>query len=311
MRNPFLLTGEIFGVVSAHQSPPRGSGKSLIALHLVLEQANYFNYAITFNFDIDATALYHYCYYMGYHNVIRHLRLGNIHVRSLVNDKGQTDLTSFILGNQRIFVLDEAGIFCSSRNWQKISDKWQADLAMLRHFNVRLWWISQHYSHVDKVLRNQSNYIIECSSFLKPSRELQGASKILMKIYYVYINKSYEYLDNKAPRISGLNLNMHRFRGAFFRKFIPFNDSDLLLFRVYKSFSKNIGYRPVISNFPNFSGYNSRSIHYYSNHEFQDIYNQNYEKQIKELAAEFFPISSLPLPFSHNKYDDINDIFAS
>ena len=59
----FLLQGEIYGVVSAKDSPPRGSGKTLSALGLILQQADSLNYGLVFNFDINAQALYYYCYY--------------------------------------------------------------------------------------------------------------------------------------------------------------------------------------------------------------------------------------------------------
>ena len=297
--NPFLLTGEIYGVVSAHQSPPRGSGKSLPALHLVLEQANYLNYPITFNFNINAKALYHYCLYMKYYNVIRYLRKGEIRVASVVDSKGKSDLAAFVAGTYRIYVLDEAGIFCSSRNWQGLSDKWQSDLAMLRQFHVRLWWISQHYSHVDKILRNQTNYIIECSSVLRPSTELQGASKIVLKVYYVYINKAYEYLDGKAPRISGVNLKLHRFKCAFFKKFLRFDESDLIMFNVYQSFSRSIGDKPTISNFPCFDSYKVKEIpSYVDNKDFEEDYQKSslyrdYLEKLYEIASDCFPLSQL------------------
>ena len=296
---PFLLTGEIYGVVSAHQSPPRGSGKSLTALHLVLKQANYLNYPITFNFNINAKALYHYCLYMKYYNVIRYLRKGEIRVASVVDSKGKSDLAAFVAGTYRIYVLDEAGIFCSSRNWQGLSDKWQSDLAMLRQFHVRLWWISQHYSHVDKILRNQTNYIIECSSVLRPSTELQGASKIVLKVYYVYINKAYEYLDSKAPRISGVNLKLHRFKCAFFKKFLRFDDADLIMFKVYQSFSRSIGDKPTISNFPCFDSYKGREIpSYVDNKDFEEDYQnsslyRDYLEKLYEIASDCFPLSQL------------------
>ena len=304
IRNPFLLTGEIYGVVSAHQSPPRGSGKSLTALHLVLEQADYLNYPITFNFNINATALYHYCLYMKYYNVIRYLRKGEIRVASVVDYRGKSDLAAFVAGTYRIYVLDEAGIFCSSRNWQGLSDKWQSDLAMLRQFHVRLWWISQHYSHVDKILRNQTNYIVECSSVLRSSTELQGASKIVVRVYYVYINKAYEYLDGKASRISGFNLKFHRFRGAFFKKFLRFDDSDVIMFSVYQSFSRSIGDKPIISNFPSFASYKVKEIPSYVDckhpfHKvFDDVYRQSslyreYLEEVYNLASDCFPVSQL------------------
>ena len=246
----FLRYGEIYGVVSSKDAPPRGSGKTVTALSLVLQQANLLNYGLVFNFDINAQALYYYCYYMGYHNVIRHFKLGNVVVKPVTNVSGKTDLSNFIQGIKKIFVLDEAGIFCSARNWNSLPDNWQANLAMMRQYHIRLWWISQHYDHVDKLLRSQSNYIIECSSVLTKSKSLGGASKMITKIYYFYTNKSYNYLFAKSDKISGLNFQLHRMRFAKFRHISPLSTGDKMLFTVYKSFNKSIGDNPVLFNFP-------------------------------------------------------------
>ena len=77
-KGEFLADGEIYGVVSAKSSPPRGSGKTLTALDLIFKQANILNYGIVFNFDINCNFLYYYCYYKKYWNVIKQIMCGNI-----------------------------------------------------------------------------------------------------------------------------------------------------------------------------------------------------------------------------------------
>ena len=72
-KGEFLADGEIYGVVSAKSSPPRGSGKTLTALDLIFKQANILNYGIVFNFDINCNFLYYYCYYKKYWNVIKQI----------------------------------------------------------------------------------------------------------------------------------------------------------------------------------------------------------------------------------------------
>lgn len=291
----FLLQGEIYGVVSAKDSPPRGSGKTLSALGLILQQADSLNYGLVFNFDINAQALYYYCYYMGYHNVCRQLRLGNIEVKSCTNSNGKTDLFRFIRGRKKIFVLDEAGIFCSSRNWQNMPDNWQANLAMMRQFHIRLWWISQHYDHVDKLLRSQSNYIVECSSILAPSKKLGGASQMLSKIYYIYTNKSYNYLFCKSDKISGFNYQLHRIRFSKFRYISPLSDGDKMLFTVYKSFNKSIGQDPRLFNFPD----SLKGVNYYLKNHKTHIQNYIYPtifNSPKFYSKIFFILQSISNP---------------
>lgn len=250
-RNPWLLSGEIFGVVSAPDAPPRGSGKSLVALQLSIEQAEYLNYDMCFNFDIDLYALYYYCRYRGFHNVIRKMREGKIYVRPVVNSNGKSDLTKFISSGNCVYVCDEMGIFASAEKWQYLSDKFKADLALCRKYGIRLWWIAQYYEQVAKVLRQQSNYIIECSSILKSSPKLGGTSKILMKIFYVFSNKSYEALISKDTQWSGIKLFFKRFSMAFRKKYENFSLADELAFQIYNSFGK-IGDNPRLRNPVNF-----------------------------------------------------------
>ena len=91
-KDDWLLTGEIYAVVSSPASNPRGSGKSLVAIQLALAQANLLNYGLCFNFDINADALYKFCLYKGYYNVIRQLKNGNVRVRSVVVNDPKKEL---------------------------------------------------------------------------------------------------------------------------------------------------------------------------------------------------------------------------
>ena len=245
-KGEFLADGEIYGVVSAKSSPPRGSGKTLTALDLIFKQANILNYGIVFNFDINCNFLYYYCYYKKYWNVIKQIIRGNIIVKSVTQIDGKTNLSKYIQGRKFIFVIDEAGIFCSSRNWGALPDNWQQNLAMMRQYNIRLWWIAQHYDHVDKLLRSQTNYIIECNSVLKPSKNLNGACIIDVRQYKIFTHDKYlsfsTRTSTKAGNIVKFLKNMMSF-GQYNKKIgMP----ERLLFKVYKSFNSEIGKDPQL-----------------------------------------------------------------
>ena len=250
-KGEFLTDGEIYGVVSAKSSPPRGSGKTLTALDLIFKQANILNYGIVFNFYLDCNFLYYYCYYNKYWNVIRQMVAGNIIVKPVTKldmktGSSKTDLSKYIQGSRLIFVIDEAGIFCSSRNWGALPDNWQQNLAMMRQYNIRLWWIAQHYDHVDKLLRSQTNYIIECNSVLKQSKKLNGARVIDIRQYKIFNHDKYLSFSTRTLTKAG---NIVRFLknmmslGQFNKKI---GKSELLLFKVYKSFNSEIGKDPEI-----------------------------------------------------------------
>ena len=251
MANTWLASGEIYGVVSAPSAPPRGSGKSLIALQLAIEQANMLNYGLCTNFDINLTALYEYAYYMRFYKFCRQIENGNIKARSATvpDQKGvrRSDLTQFIIGSEMVFILDEAGIFANSHNWQSLSDKFKADLALLRKFKIRLWWIAQYHTQVAVSLRDQTNYIIECSSVLKGSKKLGGASEIWIKIFYCYIKIEYEVLYKKRERLNVIKYAFQRFFLSKVKKFSRFGEADILAFEIYNSFGK-IGDEPQLLN---------------------------------------------------------------
>ena len=247
-KGEFLANGEIYGVVSAKSSPPRGSGKTLTALGLILQQANILDYGIVFNFDIDCNFLYYYCYYNKYWNVIRQIINDRIIVKSVTQSDGKTNLSKYIQGQKFIFVIDEAGIFCSSRNWGSLPDNWQQNLAMMRQYRIRLWWIAQHYEHVDKLLRTQTNYIIECNSVLKPSKKLNGACIIHLRQYKIFTNDKYlsfsTRTSTKAGNIVKFLKNMMS-SGQYNNKI---GVSEGLLFKVYKSFNAEIGKEPKLTS---------------------------------------------------------------
>ena len=288
-KTDWLYTGEIYGVVSAPGSHPRGSGKSLVAIQLAIAQANLLNYGLIFNFDINAMALYRYCLYEGYYNVIRKIRDGFVKVRSVIVSDGKkgfkTDLTAFVKEGGYVYILDEAGVFADSHKWQQISDKFKADLALLRKFGIRLWWISQYYEQVVTKLREQTNYIVECCSILKASRELNGAAKIYRKQYNVYTNLDYQRLYSKRQQWSFLKRFFENWKSAFVRSGAILGQADLLTFKVYESFGQ-IGDNPQIYNIPEISRSCFR-VDYNCQIDNQPLEGGFYEYEIRRMSRVF------------------------
>mgnify|MGYP001809934773 CR=1 FL=1 len=229
------LSGQIYGVVSAPSAPPRGSGKSLIALALALRQADDLKYGICCNFSLNGKELVKYCQMMGYYNLLQQYQAGQIQVLPAAEGK-KVDLEKFMgAGNRMVYLLDEASIFANSRNWSQMSAQFMANLSRARHDGNKLWWITQVYSQVDKQLRQQTDFIVQANSILRYDERL-GTEGVVCKIHYIYPRNDYDYIDSKRESWGGLKTTLQEFSRARFRLWGPLTEADKCLFRVYNSF---------------------------------------------------------------------------
>ncbi len=123
------ISGQIYGVVSSPSAPPRGSGKTLIALQLALAQADELESGICCNFSINGRELVKSCPMLGYYNLLKQYQAGRIQVIP-ASDGKKVSLEKFMsAGNRTIYVLDEASIFANSRSWSSMSPQFMANLS--------------------------------------------------------------------------------------------------------------------------------------------------------------------------------------
>lgn len=104
-----------------------------------------------------------------------------------------------------VFLIDEAGIELSNRNWQRNLDESQIYvLKKHRHYNIDIYVFSQHYNDVDNKLRELTTQIL----FLKKSRIP----------FFVHANAVYKTMD----LVNGQFVEYYEWdRHNSFRFFIP------------------------------------------------------------------------------------------
>jgi len=63
------------------------------------------------------------------------------------------------IGDMRngVFILDEAHLHASAREWQKMTVETHAYLSLSRHLGMTLIFISQNFRRVDGIIREQTN----------------------------------------------------------------------------------------------------------------------------------------------------------
>jgi hypothetical protein len=76
---------------------------------------------------------------------------------------------------ESVCLLDEAGIFLNSREFQKTPRELLADLCQSRKFGADLMWCAQFDEQVDKQMRMLTQYFVHCSSLSTYDRKLEKA----------------------------------------------------------------------------------------------------------------------------------------
>lgn len=246
------LSGQVYGVVSAPDAPPRGSGKTFIALQLALRQAEDLNFGICCNFDLNGKELLKYLRACRYVNLMKQFEMGRIIVRPTIN-KGQIDIENFLKGGRCVFLLDEAAIFANSRSaMDKKSGIMQflADIAQVRKDGIRVWWIAQVYGEVDKQIRNQTDFIVEANSLLRYNEQLK-ADAMWIKLHLIYKRNKYEMMESKRESWTGLKLMFKQYSNSIHKIWGFIEPIDRQLFKVYQSFGR-LDKNPKLYNIPNF-----------------------------------------------------------
>lgn len=220
----------IFGIIG-----PQGSGKSFSTFKLICEAANELEYDLCFNFTINLEALYYYCLDSGYYWLLSRILHNKVRCRFSEELDGFMDLP------KTIYVMDEAGVYMNSREFQRIPKKFLHDLAQVRHDSKVLVWCAQYSDMVDRVLRELTAGYCQCLSTTKPSKKL-GNYELYWQRLYIFNSRQYRIFLNKVDsKLSGFKFWMNARRLADFHYEGLLSDNDRLIFDIYSSFGARVG----------------------------------------------------------------------
>lgn len=74
-------------------------------------------------------------------------------------------LEDFVNVSNGLVLLDEAGVFLSSRYWQSVPREVLMSLAQVRKNGLDMIWVTQHEARIDTVLRELTSVIVRCRRF--------------------------------------------------------------------------------------------------------------------------------------------------
>ncbi len=220
----------IFGIVG-----PQGSGKSFSTFKLLCMQADLLQYDLCFNFSVDLDALYNYCLNSGYYWLVSRI------IHNKIRCRFSDELDTFMDLPKTIYVMDEAGVYMNSREFQKVPKSFLHQLAQVRHDSMVLVWCAQYADMVDRVLRELTAGYCQCLSLSKPNKKL-GNYELYWQKFYIYNARQYKiYLNKVDSKLSGFKfwVNARKLADFHYEGFLSTNDK--LIFDIYSSFGARVG----------------------------------------------------------------------
>lgn len=136
---------------------------------------------------------------------------------------------------ESVILLDEAGIFLNSRDFQNTSKKLLSDLVMSRKDGCDLIWCAQFEDQVDKQFRQLTQFWIHCQSLSKYDRQMRRPKLLVKQIFWFSCADYYRWL---ADPIARGNYFKTRFAYSMQSEEGPLNDSDCLIFKCFDSFTR-------------------------------------------------------------------------
>jgi hypothetical protein len=230
----------IFGIIG-----PQGSGKSFSCFKLLCQFADFAEYDLCFNFYVNLDALYEYCVSCGY------LWLASRILHNRIRYKDSEDLEDFMDLPKTIYVMDEAGVYMNSREFQPIPKSFLHDLAQVRHDSKILVWCAQYADMVDRVLRELTAGYCQCLSVTRFNKKLGNYELYWQKIY-VYNARQYKiYLSKVDSKMSGFKfwINSRKLADWHFEGVL--STEDKLIFDIYQSFGGRVGDYGELKKFNN------------------------------------------------------------
>lgn len=228
-----------------------GSGKSLAQLHFGLHEANRKMRYLVCNFPLNQTELLKYCRMAKLGWVAHCAQTGRV-----LNLSAMDSLSHLLSYGNSIVLLDEAGIFLNSREFQKTPKSFLRDLAQSRKDGIDLFWAAQFDDQVDKQFRQLTQQFIHCAGSTTWCPVLRRPKLVWKTNYRFFAGDYYRWASSSRARV---NFIKTWFGYASQTIVGPVTPLDLQLFKVFDSFARldseaprDVYGTPILPKFPTF-----------------------------------------------------------
>lgn len=206
------------------------SGKSLGQLAYALDQCNFKRRTLVTNFQIDIKEAIKYCALKKYYWLGFQLQRGQYTIVDAT-----VDLNKILSYPETVVCLDEAGIFLNARSWASTSKNLLYDLCQSGKDGIDLIYTCQFLDQVDSQMRALTQYYIHACGTTVWSSSLRRP-RLVWKKYFYFDAEDYAAWDKDTK--NKRNHIKTQFQYAFRTSQGLLNDSDIQLFKCFRSFSR-------------------------------------------------------------------------
>ena len=180
-----------------------GSGKSLYQFHFACAIANRKRSCLVSNVALDLVQLHKYCGMRRFGWLAHQIEMDKIYC--LAGIDYVEELFAF---KRATIILDEAGVFFSSRAYAKMPPSILAAMAQLRHDANDLIWAAQYFDQVDRSFRMLCCQSTHAAGISRYSKVLKN-DELRWRKWVTFDPAAYEiWLGDKKARKPGLAGNL-------------------------------------------------------------------------------------------------------
>ncbi|MEA5472156.1 zonular occludens toxin domain-containing protein [Spirulina sp. 06S082] len=136
---------------------------------------------------------------------------------------------------ESVVLLDEAGVFLNSRQFQKLSMKFLNDLAQSRKQGTDIVWAAQFDEQVDKQFRMLTQFFIHCSSLSRYAAHIGRPIMYVKNVFWFTASSYFDWIKDPRNKIRPLRT---RFGFASKTESGTLTKEDKMIFNIFSSFDR-------------------------------------------------------------------------